>query len=126
MTTKIWDKESIQELLRASDAAVARAILALYARQTEAEKAAEHTKVENGVGFNANDAPFLTSIAKALPKWNNHMTPRQLAKARPMVMKYHRQLAEIANNTAKAGWSSDPVIAAVQVQKARNPNFARF
>ncbi|RWB95603.1 MAG: hypothetical protein EOQ56_28050 [Mesorhizobium sp.] len=90
MDTMIWTKETIQELIRTNDKAVAKAILALYARQTESERSTEHTQVENGMGFNRLDAPFLTSIAKALPRYGNHMTPRQLEKARPMLLKYWR------------------------------------
>jgi len=96
MTTqqKVWDKDAIIQLLDTNDQAVAKAILTLFARQTEDEQSDETTRVRNGRGFNANDAPFLTSIAKALPRWRNHMTDRQLAKARPMLRKYWRQLLE--------------------------------
>lgn len=94
-------KESIVALLETNDLALARAILALNERQTADERASEHTRVVNGRGFNKHDAPFLTSIAKALPRWNSHMTPRQIARARPMVKKYWRQLLEIAQENAQ-------------------------
>jgi len=67
------------------------------ALQTADEQSGEHTNVHNKVGFNQVDAPFLTSIAKALPRYDNHMTPRQLAAARKMLVKYWRQLVGIAN-----------------------------
>lgn len=107
MTTKIWTKESIQALIRENDLAVARAISALYQRQTASEQSGENTDVGNGVGFNKIDAPFLTSIAKALPRYNNHMTQRQLTAARKMLPKYWRQLLEIA--VEKTTIASEPL-----------------
>lgn len=132
METKVWDKESIQDLLRTNDAAVKRAILALYALQTEDEKISKEAKVRNGAGFNKRDAPFLCDIARKLPLYNMNMTPRQMAKARPMLMKYWRQLARIANEketrrVEQAPASIDPVIASQEVAKSKaHPNFGRF
>jgi hypothetical protein len=124
---QIWTKERVQELLKVSDKAVARAILALYSRQTASEQAGEQTDVENGVGFNKIDAPFLSSIAKALPRYNNHMTERQLRTARKMLPKYWRQLCEIANEReAQKEPSVDPVIAAQKIQEAPARQFGRF
>lgn len=91
---KVWNKEAIVELLNTNDRAVVRAIKVLYARQTADEQSAEHTKHRNGVGFNGPDAAFLSSIAKALPRYNDRMTVRQIAKARRMLPKYWRQLLE--------------------------------
>lgn len=139
METKVWDKESIQDLLRRSDVAVKRAILALYALQTEDEKINKDAKVRNGVGFTKHDAPFLSDIARKLPLYNMSMTPRQMARARPMVMKYWRQLAAIANEkearkqdvsvdpVAADAASVDPVVASQELSKTRaNPNYGRF
>lgn len=96
METKVWTEQDIVALLMKNDQAVARAVLALYARQTEDEQAGETTRHVNGRGFNSRDAAFMTSIAKALPKWNNRMTPRQLVACRKILPKYRRQLLEIA------------------------------
>lgn len=67
------------------------------------------------------------------------MTPRQMARARPMVMKYWRQLAAIANEkearkqdvsvdpVAADAASVDPVVASQELSKTRtNPNYGRF
>jgi hypothetical protein len=124
MEMQIWTKESIQQLIKTNDAAVSKAILALYARQTAAERSSEHTQVENGIGFNRIDAPFLTSIAKALPRWNNHMTPRQIAKARPMLLKYWRQLLEIAGE--RGAQIETKVRRAAAPAYADNDMYARF
>lgn len=125
METQIWDKESIQALLRSSDEAVKKAILALYALQTADEKASRNAKVLNGAGFNKHDAPFLSDIARKLPLYSMNMTPRQMSRARPMVMKYWRQLAEIANSRARQS-SVDPVVAHQALTGANHPNFGRF
>lgn len=134
-TTKVWNKESIQHLLQVSDKAVANAILALYARQTSDEQASEGTHHHNGRGFNSRDAAFLSSIAKALPRYSNHMTPRQLKAARAMLPKYWRQLLEVAGEkgavietkVSKRTASIDQVIAHQETRNIRdNPNFARF
>lgn len=118
---RVWTKERVQELLKVNDKAVARAILALYARQTAGEQAGEQTDVENGVGFNKIDAPFLSSIAKALPRYNGHMTARQLTTARKMLPKYWRQLCEIANEKEAQKAPAAPVQSAPQAS-----NFGRF
>lgn len=128
MQAKVWTKEDIQELLRVNDKAVARAITALYERQTAAEQADGETSVANGVGFNKIDAPFLTSIAKALPRYNGHMTERQLKVARKMLPKYWRQLVEIANTPKDQPVEQivTPDVAAAQLEKVVNPNYGRF
>lgn len=93
--SKVWTREAVVALLLSSKAAVVRAIKQLHARQTADEQQTRTTKERNGRGFNANDAPFLSDIAKKLPRYNDNMTPRQLAKARRMLPKYARQLLEI-------------------------------
>lgn len=73
---------NIRTLIATKDLAVARAILALHERPNT---------------FTAEDKEFLSSVAEALPRWNNHMTPRQLARARKLLPKYVPVLVEIAN-----------------------------
>ncbi len=89
-------KESIRELLESNDLAVARAVLRLYQRQTTDEQSVEHTKHKNFRGFNAGDAPFLTSIAKFFER-NKYLSPKQTFVARKRVLKYTKQLTDIAN-----------------------------
>ena len=92
---KIWTKGDVQNLIMTNDKAVVKAIKCLYARQTEGEKQAGVAVVHNGRGFNSKDAAFFTSIAKALPRYNDNMTYRQLATSRKMLPKYWRQLLEV-------------------------------
>lgn len=93
---KMWDETAIVSLLMASKAACARAVLALYARQTEDERSEGATRHSNGRGFSAYDAEFMTSIAKALPRYNMNLTDKQLARCRKILPRYRRQLLEIA------------------------------
>ena len=92
---KVWTKDSVIDLLDRNDKAVVSAIKGLYARQTEGEKASRNAVVLNGRGFNSKDAPFLSDIAKKLPRYNDNMTIRQKAASRKMLRKYWRQLLEM-------------------------------
>lgn len=97
---RVWDKKSIQDLLARSDKAVERAILAIYARQTEDEKGGG-TKWKNGMGFGAFDAGYFTQRAKFIledQKHGRNFTPYLAEQARRRgIKRYWRQLAEIAN-----------------------------
>lgn len=92
----MWNKDNIQRLLAENDRAVARAVTAIYARQTEDEKRSEATLKENGVGFNQADARRGAYYAGYIST-AGRLTGRHLEIARKMMMKYWRQLAEIAN-----------------------------
>ena len=91
-----WKKETVLPHLQNNDSFLVRALVELYNRQTYDEKVVEHTKHDNGVGFNHADAKRLTSIAK----WHldgKRLTPRQIALIRRRLLKYAGQIAEIAN-----------------------------
>lgn len=106
--------ESIRALLQTNDRAVERAILRLYERQTYAEQNAKTTSESNGIGFNGADAELLSSFAEQL-KAGRHLTPArtkpdgrmggQMYYARRKILKYARQLAEIANAKAAGAHS---------------------
>jgi hypothetical protein len=95
-------KESIQDLLAKSDAAVERAMVAIYDRQTQDEKATSDTRHTNQRGFSGAHA----SKGSYYARWvlgGRHLTGSHLAKARAMSMHYWRQLLEVAEaKTAKA------------------------
>ena len=91
---KIWDKIAVQSLIATNDKALSKALWNIFQRQTADEQSAEMTKLHNGRGFTGRDAPFLSSVAKKLPLYEYRMTPRQIAKIRPMMRKYWRQLLE--------------------------------
>lgn len=88
-------KESIQELLATNDKAVCRAVVAIYKRQTASEQRAKDTQVENGIGFNAADARYLSAVAEEIIAWE-YLTPKNLFDSRQRIMKYSGQLLQIA------------------------------
>lgn len=100
-------KESIVNLLRTNDRAVGRALVALYERQTYAERNSERTIEFNGVGFTGVDGGVGASMAKAFMKYDS-LTPKQVAYWRKTnkngvmrIGKYWRQLLEIASEKEK-------------------------
>lgn len=93
---KIWSQEEIKGLLQTSDNMVKRSIVQIFNKQTECEQSTDATKENNGVGFNGFDAQFGSSIAKKIiAGWD--LTPKQMNFSRKMIMKYSKQLTNIAN-----------------------------
>lgn len=93
---KLYSTGEIRSLLEKSDKAVERAIVALYSRQTESEKNSETTVEKNGIGYNGFDAKFFSSLAQQIQSGRT-LSQKQIAFARKGIMKYSKQLAEIAN-----------------------------
>lgn len=81
-----WTVEAVRDLLNKNNFAVERAILALYARQEEDEKAEQITSHNNGKGFAAFDAEFFSSLALFILNSKNpkghRLTPGQLKVCR--------------------------------------------
>lgn len=81
---------------------IGRALVALFERQTEAEKASNDTRVWNAVGFSGADGKAGSLTAKYFLKhgtlldWQveRWMKPQKNGYAR--LCKYHRQLNQIA------------------------------
>lgn len=94
-----WTAEEIKGVLARDDRAarefIGRAVYALFLRQTEGERVAGVTVEHNGRGFSGCDAEILSSFAKFWKK-AGFLTQKQTAIARKKLMKYGRQLAEIA------------------------------
>lgn len=96
-----------KEKIGSDDFWAARAVLAIYARQTADEQQTDETRHENGVGFNGRDAEFLSSIAKQLQergftKETRDRVPlsyKQLAAIRKSMKKYAGQLARIVRES---------------------------
>ena len=78
------------------DVLVTRAVTAIYNAQTADEKNGKYTNWDNKVGFNRSDAKFGCSLAEQLAKGKT-LSPKQLAAARRMMIKYRSQLAFQAN-----------------------------
>jgi len=93
---KTWDKKAIQDLLAQSDKAVERALLAVYGNQTQDEKLRAGTRHKNGLGFNKADAPKLSELARHV-RWGGRLSELGIAYCRKALIRYWRQLADIAN-----------------------------
>lgn len=97
----MYTKEQIRELLETSQLAVEKGILRIHSFQTSLEQATQHTRDHNGVGFSAYHAKFMSSLAEFILKSRRpegeRLTPKQLAAARKIIVKYSRQLADYAN-----------------------------
>jgi hypothetical protein len=101
------NKDTIVNLLKTNDKAVARAIVVLNERQTATEQASENTINHNGVGFTPADARMGTSMANFFIR-NGYLSPKQIAywrkpnvKGVPRICKYAGQLLDVAINKAK-------------------------
>lgn len=93
---KVYTKEFIKEKILTNDLWLARAVVAIYKKQTSAEQQAGYTKEFNGVGFNGVDSEILSSLAEFY-KNRGFLSPKQLNIARKKMVKYVGQLTKIAN-----------------------------
>lgn len=89
----VWNRDSIQHLLRTSDKAVIRALVQIWKRQTFQERTKEAATEQNGKGFTAPDAFVLSHYAKAAADGQS-LTIGEIEYCRPRMMKYTRQLLE--------------------------------
>jgi hypothetical protein len=103
----IVTRQSLQQMLDQADHAkraqiVGRALVALFKRQTEAEKAANVTNNDNGVGFASCDAKSGSLTAKSylrnrtLEQWQVEKWLRRQKNGFARLTKYAGQLNEIA------------------------------
>lgn len=102
------DKQTIVELLKANDKAVARALVVLNQRQTAGEQVNEATINRNGEGFRPCHARMGTSMAKFYQR-NGYLSPKQVAYWRTLqkdgrmrIEIYAGQLLAVAVAKAKA------------------------
>lgn len=101
MPTTTYTAETVRTKLMTDDAWLIRGLLAIFALQTEDERAVGSTTYHNGVGFNGVDAPFCTSLAEQF-KGRGSLSPKQIAALRKIMPKYAAQLAAVANAKAAA------------------------
>ncbi|MBO6272782.1 hypothetical protein J6O48_08395 [bacterium] len=93
---KIWTAEEIKTLVQTNDKVLYGALKKLYECQTADEQISNSTHHANGAGFNALDAPFLTSAAQFLIK-AGFLTNKQKVIVRKKLVKYNKQLTVLAN-----------------------------
>ncbi len=98
--SKVWTRPQIDAILKSNDRAVDRAMLVLYARQTEDEKSSEQTKHANGRGF----AHWAARSGSYYARWvqsGKRLTGQHLVKARKIALRHSKQLVEEANEKEK-------------------------
>jgi hypothetical protein len=92
-------KANILSLLERDDKAVARAVVRIYQRQTEDEQRVSETKHHNKIGFKANDAKYLSMVARYVIANGAITEAYHLQKTRELIKHYWRQLIDIAEET---------------------------
>jgi hypothetical protein len=103
-----WDKQKILNLIETGNRIILYKMLrALYDRQTWTERAAQTTADHNRMGFNAFDAPFLSSVAEQAERYKT-LTPGQAGPVARRLRKYAAQLAEIANQNESNRLKTQP------------------
>ena len=102
IVSKAWVKNYLEKQpLNRRIELVGRALSAIYARQTELERAALVTNVNNSSGFTAYDAEYGSVCAKyfnsvgTLQNRHYYYWTKDI-KGFPRIARYHRQLNEIA------------------------------
>lgn len=112
----------IVDMLRTNDKAVARALVVLFERQTDDEKATEHTRHHNGRGFRPCHARMGTSMAKFYLQ-RGFLTPKQIAywrregKEGMRIAIYWRQLLDAAHKKQAA--KARTLAEQIQLEKAQ-------
>ena len=100
MTTLI---AKMKQQLQRDDQAI-KALMKLYERQRDVEKAAKQTRFVNYEGFNQPDARFLSSLAQSYLKYKK-LTPPQMYVLKKKITKYAGQLI---NMSIEAGLIEKP------------------
>ena len=87
--------DEIAMLIAYSDKVALEAICRIYDRQTADEKQADHTRHDNGIGFQQCDAKFGGFIARL---YRSGRTPyaARMERVRRLAIKYRRQLAVLS------------------------------
>lgn len=81
-------------------AALVRALLFLYDRQTHLERASSATLAHNGVGFNGFDADYLSTMANRA-KLSKDIATTEVWPVAKKLMKYAKQLADMPEPARK-------------------------
>ena len=86
---------------------IGKALVHIFNRQTEAEKANDATQQDNGIGFTGADA-FSGSMTakyfmkhKSLQDWQIDKWTKQDKKGYPRLCKYHKQINEEAEKKSR-------------------------
>ena len=99
-TTQVQLIAALKTQLATNQKQATKALLFLYDRQTTDEKATESTRHPNSIGFNHNDAKFLSSLARQY-KETGWLSPSQMMHLMRIVPKYAGQLVKHSLATGK-------------------------
>ena len=95
-----WTKEEILKLIAERDDFAVRCLMKLYERQTVEEQMSGTTKFFNHQGFSGVDAEILTSFAEQFRR-HRILSKKQIIWMKARIVKYTRQLLEVANGGEK-------------------------
>ncbi len=87
-------KERVHAILATNKMMVFNSLLALYEKQSLAERAGHATAEDNGEGFTKHDAEILTSFAEQV-KRGRGLSGNQMAICRKRLPKYWRQIGSL-------------------------------
>jgi hypothetical protein len=88
---KAWTPDAIKNEIELSDRALYRALLRVYANQTNDEQENQETNKHNGVGFTGCDARILSSFSEQLLR-KGYLSEKQKEIARRKLPKYATQI----------------------------------
>ena len=94
--TKAQIQNFVKAKLSSDQVWAKRALLRIYEYQTEDEKMAEETELNNGVGFTGVDGKILSSFAKQL-KRTGSLSPKQTVLLMKKMPKYWAQIVKISD-----------------------------
>lgn len=89
---KLWNEDQIKYFIKTNTSVLYSCLRELYNCQTEEEKVNGNTQEENGIGFNAYDAPFLSAMIKDLNKYG-HLTNGQKEKNKTINFKIFKAIS---------------------------------
>ena len=95
----VLTKDFIANLLRTNDAAVERAMVVLYERQTQDERSTSTTRHHNQRGFSSAHASKGSYYARWV-RSGRRLTGHHLDRARKIALHYTSQLLEAARDKA--------------------------
>ncbi len=113
MSNHIVTRESLTSLISVENPefvnrVIGRALVALYDRQTAAEKNATSTLNDNDIGFTGADARQGSLTARyflkhgTLLEWQRELWTKRNVRGVPRLAKYWKQLDEVAQAKARA------------------------
>ena len=98
MTDKHDKIQFIKNKITTNDAWAVRALMRIYDNQTSEEQNESQTKNDNGIGFCAIDANFLSGVAQFYKK-NGFLSAKQKAVLKKKIGKYASQLYMVSDQS---------------------------